>query len=119
MRITTSQLRRIIKEEAQRVLGTRRRAPVRRRRGLFEADHLGAASESLVRFVRNAFTGAMAFDDQGLSDLEYAMEHKMELLGSGPEVVTSEVLDIAAGLGLSDDEMQEVEQFCMDFDTTR
>ena len=35
MRITASQLRRIIKEEAQRVLGTRRRAPVRRRR-MFE-----------------------------------------------------------------------------------
>lgn len=35
MRITTSQLRRIIKEEAQRVLGTNRRTPSRRRR-MFE-----------------------------------------------------------------------------------
>ena len=35
MRITASQLRRIIKEEAQRVLGARRPAPVRRRR-MFE-----------------------------------------------------------------------------------
>ena len=63
MRITTSQLRRIIKEEAQRVLGTRRRAPVRRRR-MFEGDRAG-----------NAWQPSVGVDDmQNVQEVEQALE---------------------------------------------
>ena len=90
MRITTSQLRRIIKEEAQRVLGTRRRAPVRRRRGLFEApmspddDHSGAfedaereqeIKDTLQAPVESAFCDSFsAGDEQAIDDLYFTID---------------------------------------------